>query len=29
MLVTVMPSHAGENAFGVTWAWLDVDAELC
>jgi hypothetical protein len=29
MLVTMLPSHAGNGAVGVIWPWLDVDAESC
>jgi hypothetical protein len=27
--VTVMSSHAGDDAVGVTWLWHDVDDESC
>jgi hypothetical protein len=29
MLVTILPSHAGDDAAGVTWPQRDVDAESC
>jgi hypothetical protein len=29
MLVTVLPSHAGNGAVGATGLWHDVDAESC
>jgi hypothetical protein len=29
MLVTMLPSYAGDDATEATWPWYDVDAELC
>jgi hypothetical protein len=27
--VTVLPSHAGDDAVKATWPWRDVDVESC
>jgi hypothetical protein len=27
--VTMLPSHAGDDAAEVAWPWCDVDAESC
>jgi hypothetical protein len=29
MLATMLPSHAGNDAVGVTWPWCDEDVESC
>jgi hypothetical protein len=29
MLVTMLPSHAGDDATEVTWSWRDVEDESC
>jgi hypothetical protein len=29
MLGTVLPSHIGDGATGMTWSWHDVDVESC
>jgi hypothetical protein len=29
MLATVLLSHAGDSAAGVTWPWRNVDVESC
>jgi hypothetical protein len=29
MLVTMLPSHAGDDATEATWSWRDVEDESC